>query len=175
MLALGIDLSLSKTGIALVKILGPHENQLTSGRQLKLDSVPAHTVNTTQIGVLGTAWKIATDSLDLYDEIVPVFIERPIYRPTNRNAESYFQTGRLLGALEVHFERSLRKTNLVNPQEVKTFLELDKDQRKDKIHVVNAIRRRLGDDTFLEEETKAYREAVCDAIGIALTGVFMAY
>jgi len=62
----------------------------------------------------------------------------------------------------------------VAPTQVKTFLGVQSarkgERKKDKSDVVEAVRELLRDPGFLEERPKYYREAVCDAVAVALAG-----
>jgi len=109
----------------------------------------------------------------LAGKVLPVYLEVPIH---GRNAGVLIQQGFLIGGVSVRLNLEGIRPMYVHPMQVKALLGIPKTpkgQKTDKRLVVKAVRDRVGDPDFLADDIKVNREAVCDAIGIALVGVFL--
>ena len=109
----------------------------------------------------------------LAGEVLPVYLEVPI---SGRNAGVLIQQGFLLGGISTLLDLGGIRSKHVHPMSVKALLDIPKTPKGEKANkddVVAAIRERVGDPDFLADDTKKNREAVCDAIGVALVGLFL--
>ena len=126
-----------------------------------------------------------TDVLDIVTEVheqilalldgkeVPIYIEVPVF---GKNAGVLIQQGFLIGGVSSLLYMDGIRPKLIHPMSVKALLGIPKTpkgQKTDKGLVVQAVRDRVGDQEFLADDTQKNREAVCDAVGIALVGVYL--
>lgn len=172
MYVIGVDPSLRRSGLVKLELESPR-----NGSQPRILNVLECAIVESDKG---------TDVLDVVAEVheqllaflaedaqVPVCIEVPIF---GRNAGVLIQQGFLIGGVSSLLDMDGIRPKLIHPMSVKALLGIPKTprgQKTDKGLVVQAVRDRVGDPEFLADDTKVNREAVCDAIGIALVGVFL--
>jgi Holliday junction resolvasome RuvABC endonuclease subunit len=169
MLVLGIDPSVGKdliTGAALLEV-GPPELPEKRARLLK-DVALRRPEEMSEVDYALHSYLTIRGTL-LTKGLHPdhIFIEWPVY---GSNARSLIAQSTYIGGLAVLFYRHYGEVNEINPSHVKAYLGVPWKDRKKKSLVVHKIREILGNDTFLEEETKPVREAICDAVAIACAG-----
>lgn len=168
---IGVDPSLRRSGLAKLEV----EKSLNGNQPRILDVLECAIVesdkNTDVLDVIAEVHEQLLAFLD--EEEIPVYIEVPIF---GRNAGVLIQQGFLIGGVSSLLDMDGIRPRLVHPMSVKAMLGIPKTpqgQKTDKGLVVQAIRDRVGDPDFLIDDTKMNREAVCDAIGIALVGVYL--
>lgn len=106
-----------------------------------------------------------------------VGIEDAIWK---QNASTLIRQAKLIGSVTTYFRTSNFAVIIVHPMQVKTALMIPRVISKKpgtttKDLVVHSVRRKLNDPHFLKAEKRLDREAICDAIGIALAAVMLAY
>lgn len=172
MFVIGVDPSPRKTGVAKLELRSP-----LNGDQPRISKVLGCAVveSVTGTEILDVVATVHEQLLEfLADEEVPVYIEVPI---GGRNPGTLIQQGFLIGGISSLLYLDGIKPRVVHPMHVKALLGIPptpKGEQGSKEPVIKAIRERVGDPQFLKELTNSKdREALCDAIGIALAGVFM--
>jgi len=171
MRVIGVDPSLRRTGAVKLDL-----QKSRNGSQPRV-------LNVLECAIIESAK--GTDVLDVIAEVheqllafqekdeLPVYIEVPVF---GKNAGVLIQQGFLIGGVSALLDLDGTRPKLVHPMSVKALLDIPrppKGGKTDKNDVVRAIRKRVGDPDFLCESNKLDREAICDAIGVALVGVFM--
>lgn len=185
MLILGIDPSLTKTGLVLVRARLPRKETEGSEFLKPKDLQPVKVLDKLSVSLPGSKdiircclilhdalTLIVRDARERYKrEAILVYIEVPFHR---LNASIFGKQWGLITVLQWELVRTHGIiAQFVNPTQVKSFLDIPKKKWSDKGEVVSRIREFIDDPTFMATAKKADREAICDAVGIALSGALL--
>lgn len=165
---IGVDPSLRRTGLAKLQLDDPAARNGSVPKIIRVHEAMSITSDTNAAD-LDVIAEVHEGILELGGDTIPVFIEVPYFA---RNASVLMRQAYLVGGISALLDMDDNRPVLVNPSSVKALLGIPRGQWSNKDLVVNAVRSRVGKD-FLEEATKLDREAVCDAIGVALAGCFL--
>lgn len=170
MRVIGVDLSLRLTGVVKLEL----GRSMNGSEPPILDVLECALVHSdTGMDTLDVVAEVHEQVLQfLGKEELPVCIEVPVF---NRNAGVLIQQSFLLGGVSALLDLDGHRLAYVHPMSVKALLGIPrpkKGETTDKSLVVQAVRDHIGDPDFMEDSPKKDREAICDAVGVALVGAF---